>query len=71
MPINQVRVAEMTSAERAEMLRRVLGSLPGVWRVETDLAERAVRVEHTAEVSLATLLVAIRRAGYSDVAVLV
>lgn len=70
MPINQFRIAAMTSEERVQAILRALQALPGVHVVHINRGDRSVRVEHPATVSLAALIAAIRATGCQEVAIL-
>ncbi len=70
MTVNQFFVGDMRSASSAAALEAALRRVAGVEQVVVLTAEKAVRVTHRDEVRVHTLVEAIRRAGYSDVAVL-
>lgn len=68
--INQFRVPGMTNQSDMYVIRQALERLTGVVRVEANIAQQTVRVEHDDQVSVAILMNAIHSAGYHQLAVL-
>jgi copper chaperone CopZ len=66
-----LRISQMTSAQAAQHITETLQAIPGVWQAQANLADTSVRIVHDEQVSMSTLIQAINRAGYTDVAVLV
>jgi copper chaperone len=52
-------------------ITKEVSAVPGVATVAINLADKTVKVEHSEQVSAATLIEAINEAGYDEVAVLV
>lgn len=61
-------VGDLASAEQAHRLEEALGRLPGIERVQVDVARRLVRVVyHTGAVASGAIEAVIRRLGFRDV----
>lgn len=71
MKIEQLRVAEMSCQHCVHAISQAVQAVPGVSKVQVNLDDKSVRVEHGDEVQLSTLIEAIKDAGYDEVAVLV
>jgi copper chaperone CopZ len=69
--IQSLHIPAMRNASHVRAVTEALRRVRGVLRVQPVLATRTVSVQHTAAVDVAALLAALRRAGYTDVSVLV
>ncbi len=71
MTIDQLRVADMSCQHCVAAIMQAVQAVAGVSKVEVRLGDKSVRVEHSDEVQLSTLIEAIKDAGYEEIAVLV
>lgn len=71
MVIDQLRVADMSCQHCVHAISQAVQAVAGVSKVEISLDDKSVRVEHSDEVQLSTLIEAIKDAGYEEIAVLV
>jgi copper chaperone CopZ len=67
----QFRIPQMSTAHAARQVTETLQAIPGVRDVQVNLADTSVRLLHDERVNVSTLVQAINRAGYTEVAVLV
>jgi copper chaperone CopZ len=65
MTLEILRVEGMRSERDRRALLDVLGALPGVRRATASLADQTLRIEREDTASLAAIIAAIQRAGYS------
>ena len=70
MAVEQFRVEGVSCQHCVHAITKEVGALKGVQAVRVNLADKSVRVEHTGDVSVNTLVEAIKEAGYDEVAVL-
>ncbi len=67
MTVDLLMVPALAGQEGAAAIARHVRALPGVGRVDVNLGDRSVRVEHDERVTLAALVKAIGQAGYDQV----
>ena len=70
MTVDQFRVPEISCQHCVNAITKEVSALPGVSAVQVNINDKSVRVEHDANVSVATLIGAINEAGYDEVSVL-
>jgi copper chaperone len=69
--VDQFLVPGVSSDHCVRAITKEVGAIQGVRLVVVNLEAKSVRVEHDGHVGTATLLRAIKRAGYDEVALLV
>ncbi|MGQ9614291.1 heavy-metal-associated domain-containing protein [Chloroflexus sp.] len=67
MVTEQFRVPGVSCQHCVQAVRKEVGALQGVSRVEVDLTNKIVTVVHDDEVDITDIVSAIKEAGYDDV----
>ncbi|MGQ9482612.1 heavy-metal-associated domain-containing protein [Chloroflexus sp.] len=67
MVTEQFRVPGVSCQHCVQAVRKEVGALQGVSRVEVDLTNEIVTVVHDDEVDITDIVSAIKEAGYDDV----
>ncbi len=65
------RVPGVSCDHCVRTIQQEVGALEGVRRVQVNLADKSVRVEHTGQTTVQQIIRAIDEAGYDEIAVLV
>ena len=71
MAVDQFLVPGISCDHCVRTITKAVGALQGVRLVVVNLEDKSVRVDHDGHVGTATLLRAIKQAGYDEVALLV
>jgi copper chaperone len=67
MTTEQFRVPEISCQHCVNAITKEVTALAGVQKVQVDLGEKRVTVEHAPEVSTTQIVAAINEAGYDEV----
>jgi copper chaperone len=68
MATEQFRVPDISCQHCVNAITKEVSSLDGVQRIQVDLNDKIVTVEHAPQVTTAQIVTAINEAGYDEVA---
>jgi copper chaperone len=68
MTTEQFRVPDISCQHCVNAITKEVSLLDGVQRVQVDLGDKTVTVEHAQQVTTAQIVAAINEAGYDEVA---
>lgn len=68
MITEQFHVPDVSCAHCVNAITTEVSALPGIAKIDVNLDDKTVTVEHDAQVDVATIVAAINEAGYDEVA---
>lgn len=68
MTTEQFRVPDVSCGHCVNAITKEVSTLPGIAKVDVNLNDKTVTVEHDTQVDTAAIVAAINEAGYDEVA---